>query len=179
MGIRPDPIEYGADCDTCYAEGKTPKYFKAFFSGILRGSLWESGMPGNMNGYYDIIQDPAYSCRWKSVPGFWQNVLYWHEPFHSYLTMSLPGGWFAFSADIATHCGRWFANAETDGTGNIYYGGQGVIMTPEDMTKSIESITPLIDPDPRMELFTMPASQYSLRYAGKRDATRISIVLDI
>jgi len=179
MGIIPEPIEYGANCDTCYASGETPLYFKAFFSGMKRGSLWTDDMPGNMNGYYDITQDPTYSCRWRSPIGTWQRVLYEHTPTHSYLTISLPGGWYAFTADIATHCGKWFANAETDPSGNIFYGGEGVVMHPSEMAAHIEKVTPLIDPDPRMELFTLPGSQSSIRYAGKRDATRISIVLDI
>jgi len=179
MGIRPDPIEYGAGCDVCYAEGKTPKYFKAFFTGLLRGSNWNDDFPRNVDGYYDITQLPFASCTWSTGSGIYPSIKYWHTPTHSYLTMSLAGGWDAFLPDLPVLCGKWFTNQMTVPTGNIFYGGQGVIMTPEDMAKSIESITPLIDPDPRMELFTMPASQYSLRYAGKRDATRISIVLNM
>jgi len=179
MGIVPEPIEYGASCDTCYAAGETPLYFKAIFSGIQRGSLWESGMPGNMNGYYDIVQDPTYSCRWRWNSPSWQHVLYEHTPTYSFVVMTTPGGWVAFMSDIPTHCGTWFANAYTSPNGRIYYGGECVIMHPSEMAAHIEKVTPLIDPDPRMELFTLPDSKASIRYAGKRDATRISIVLDI
>jgi len=179
MGIIPEPIEYGNNCNTCYASGETPLYFKAFFSGMKRGSLWTDDMPGNMNGYYDIIQDPTYNCRWRYNSPSWQRVLYEHTPTYSFVVMTTPGGWVAFEADLTPHCGTWFENRYTSPTGRIYYGGECVIMHPSEMSFHIEKVTPLIDPDPRMELFTLPDSKASIRYAGKRDATRISIVLDI
>jgi len=42
----------------------------------------------------------------------------------------------------------------------------------------ITRVTPLIDPDPRMECFPMDDKHVAVRYAGKRDATNIMIKFD-
>lgn len=51
-------------------------------------------------------------------------------------------------------------------------------MTQEDMADLVKSVTPMIDPDPRMECFPMADEKIVIRYAGKRDATNIYIKVD-
>lgn len=174
----PAHLHYGDDCLDCYHPGKTPLTFKVFFSGIKRGHLWHSGLPVSPNGYWDLRQVPEHPCRW---------VLDMISPFDIIYRIGAPTNSIAFSFNVTvgifrsgfrTGCRTGFTNDYEFPIGNHYYGGSCHVETPAAVADIIKSITPMIDPDPRMELFPIDDEVFVVRYAGKRDATNINIKFD-
>lgn len=163
----------------CWAPGETPKYIKVFISGVKRGFLWEEYMGMPPNGYHDMVQNPSYPCQWTEPPGDFQMARYKAAPDNCYFMTGpfLPET--AFVSGDYPLCTKHFTNMFTDFDTTRFYGGTAYLTTPAWMQAMIESITPMIDPDPRMELFPMANEQIIIRYAGKRDATNISIKFDV
>jgi len=178
MGIIPDPVPEDNSCGDCFASGKTPSTLKVFFGGIQKGQGWNASMGPPPNGYHDIVVSPFGNCQWLTEFGTFPLVTYNAAPFPSRLLFRLSLGIKYFESGGYPACSDHFDNALDTFHGNDFYGGFAYIGTAMKVASEIELVTPLFDPDPRMELFPMADSQIVIRYAGKRDATNISIKLD-
>lgn len=189
MGIIPGPTEYGNNCALCFPAGETPKLLKAFFSGIQMGVNWQPVNGPPPNGYYDLHQTFGDPCVWKTT-----------EPDFPFVTLTLANGrsslkivavgvQSAFLSSVFDNCIFHYTNDLLCSLPNTFCGGHAYVTVPGDVTgegdspyHSLSSIitktTPMIDPDPRMELFPIDDESFVVRYAGKRDATNIKIKFD-
>jgi len=189
MGIIPRPFEEGYSCPICFDYQKTPKYLKCFISGVQIGNLWEPGMPPPPNGYHDLItQSPLY-CQWViDKPGPYGVVLKLFDTYSRLIAWGAPPD-LMFEHTRDERCVFSFTNKWLSPDGRYYYGGYAYVTVPGDikgedssplhpLSSVINSVTPLIDPDPRMECFPIEEGEIVVRYAGKRDATNIAIKFD-
>jgi hypothetical protein len=178
MGINPAQGQYGDDCLTCFPAGETPLYFKIFITGLMTGDLWLPTMGLPPNGYHDLLQSDILPCRWYDVNATYPDILYRAGPTWSEVRVRTVGGHVAFVAGPLAVCKRSFSNLYDSPVGNTFWGGTAHLSTPYLMKKAIERITPLADPSPKLELFGVSDPVCVIRYAGKRDATNVSILLD-
>jgi len=178
VGIIPVPSDFCNYCPTCFDVDKTPTLVKLFVSGIEIGDLWTPDYPLPPNGYWDLEVDPSWPCSWKQARDpDWalhlQSSSTYQELIINYLSTIAFG-----SSGSSDPCGRHFTNQAGTGEHFVYGGGHAYFSTPSELAATIESITPMIDPDPRMECFPIADKKAVIRYAGKRDATHIYIKLD-
>lgn len=178
MGIIPKPPEYGDDCMACFDPGKTPLYLKCFFSGIKTGELWLPVLPPPPNGYWDLEQHIDHPCIWIQSGPPPPTIGYRVGGPTNHISFVFQPGVTAFRSILAPGCQKHFTNDFAIWGGAVYYGGYCYIETSNAIQKQIEAVTPMIDPDPRMECFPMADEHIVIRYAGKRDATNISIKID-
>jgi len=178
MGIIPTPDVPGGGCSACWPAAETPTTLKAFFAGIMKGEFWNEGMGEAPNGYHDISQSPFNNCAWFTSGLPLRHCLYHAAPTPSSLYFQLTQGIKYFVSADCPACTSYFTNTRTTWEDNDFYGGFAFVSTPEGMSSMIKKITPLLDPDPRMELFPKSDGEIVVRYAGKRDGTNISIKLD-
>lgn len=189
MGVIPVPTEYGTDCPICFPLGKTPKYVKCFFSGIQMGEWWHGGLPSPPNGYFDLEADPARYCIWViSKPGPW--AIEWKlMDTYSRLVCWTQSVYAFESQRDGVLCASHFGNDNIYPDIEYYYGGSGYITVPGTikgggvstiipLSSIITKVTPIFDPDPRLECFPVPDEKIVVRYAGKRDGTNIAIKFD-
>jgi len=178
MGIIPTPSEYGVNCAACWPAGETPKYLKVFFSGIKMGDLWlpEYGSP--QNGYFDVKQVSGSPCDWYGDTSSYTRVWYEVTADTSYLKMKTPGTESQFLKTYDEGCVKSFVNSIQDPKWAHFCGGTAYVCEPMTLAAVIASVTPLADPDPRMECFPMDLPHVAIRYAGKKDATNIVIEFD-
>ncbi|GAH19075.1 unnamed protein product [marine sediment metagenome] len=148
------------------------------FGGIERGDAWEPAFGMPPNGYFDLTNDEVFPCLWSHGAPPWPLIRFILQDGNSTLGCKPDSLRVAFSGSINENCRYQFKNGLEGAAGNAFYGGYGHIITPADMGAIIESVTPMIDPDPRMELFPVDDEVSVLRYAGKRDATNIKIKFD-
>jgi len=179
MGIIPVPNEWGNNCSACFPVGETPKRLKCFFSGIERGDNWLPAAGKPPNGYHDLLQSDGNPCTWNDDPPTWPSITYTVSAVASFLSCRTTMFATAFISNPGSGCKRGFSNNFKTPVGNIFYGGYAAVITPFNMAAMIAKVTPLADPDPRMEFFPISSSQGVLRYAGKRDATNINFLIDI
>ena len=179
MGIMPDETEYGDDCAECYLSGKTPLRFKLFLSGIQKSSFWAAWAGPPPNGYYDILQHDVDHCRWYKDPWVAPSGWYMHHPGHSHVHWDSIGGAAAFVSESSGPCAYQFDNQIPAGPGALFEGGfctiavAGTVSGGEsspfvNLAAVINSVTPMFDPDPRMECFPLDEDHTIIRYAGKR-----------
>lgn len=189
MGIKPQRTRYGTDCPRCWPAGKTPKYVKCFISGVKTGQDYLPVYGDTPNGYHDLVQHQEYACEFGNVgEGF------------PYITLSLgvdrtllrvrnPHLVNSFYELKMQPCADWFTNINREWEDSKFYGGYAHVTVPgeldveehdfyKSLTAIVSSVTPMIDPDPRMECFPMADGKIAVRYAGKRDATNIMIKFD-
>lgn len=178
MGIIPKPIEYGDDCFSCWDAGKTPLHLKCFFSSIKCGELWLPVLPPPPNGYWDLVQEPLAPCTWSEDFSGPPEIIYRVGALNNSIRFTFQPGVVAFVCRLAPGCAKHFTNEFAIWGNNIYYGGYCYLETSNDIQQEIESVTPMIDPDPRMECFPMADEHIVVRYAGKRDGTKIYIKID-
>lgn len=178
MGIMPDPVPNGSNCNVCFPAGSTPQYLKVCFAGIQRGEFWNPTMGPAPNGYHDVKQSAYNPCFWITAGGPINYVSYAASPYPSKLYHQLTMGIKYFVSTNMPICSNHFTNSLNTWAGNDFYGGTGYVITPMSMAAIIEKITPLADPDPRMELFPMAYPYIVVRYAGKRDATLCCLKVD-
>ena len=179
MGIIPTPTEYGQNCSRCYPAGRTPKMFKVFVSGVKCGAKCDSNDPSPPNGYFDAEQKDANPCRYLSPPyNGWICALEFQSG-RTWFEVSHICEYNAFLSIPNVECVTAFENAYNDPRYVRYYGGYAHCTPVEPLTNVVSSVTPLFDPDPRLECFVPNASQIVIRYAGKRDATRLYLKLDL
>lgn len=178
MGIGEGQDKWGANCTLCFNINRTPEWFKVFFSGIERGALWipAYGMPPN--GYYDIQNSHVGPCIWSHGAPPWPLIRYILQDGVSTLACKPDAFRTAFSGRIFENCKDYFTNLLQGAAGNAFYGGYAYIATSVGLAKAVKSLTPMIDPDPKMECFPVADEKIVIRYAGKRDATNISIKFD-
>lgn len=189
MGLMPEPTPIGADCLLCFDAGKTPSSVKCFFGGIERGQNWQvlDGLPPN--GYWILFNSPEFPCIWTNTQPAWPIVTFILQDGVSTLGCKPRRFRTAFSGRIFKNCQYHFTNLLQGWPGNAFYGGDGSIAVagtssggggtpPINLAKIITDITPMIDPNPRMECFPMDSIHTNIRYAGKRDATNIMIKVD-
>lgn len=178
MGIIPDPVTPGLNCLTCFSAGETPSYLKVFFSGIQRGNTWYEALGMPPNGYYDLQQNPSYPCFYYDTVAGWPQCHFRMYAAQSQLFFK-PGPFHTcFTKTYNTKCIFEFENFYQGASGNDFYSGWGHVLVPEQLASIVELVTPLADPDPRLENFPVSDSQTVVRYAGKRDATNINILFD-
>lgn len=189
MGIIPGPVEYGDDCLTCWDPGLTPRLFKLFLSGIGRGELWLPGMGMPPNGYHDLVQSSTVPCQWLNLKPGPPSILWQPTKLLLNLSVPMPLASNAFTAREYPQCSRQYDNDSEFWQNSNFYGGFAFITVGgpaggddddflHSLSSIIESVTPMIDPDPRMECFPMSVTEIAVRYAGKRDATNIVIKFD-
>ena len=178
MGIIPKSTIYGDDCIACFDADETPMYMKAFISGVKRGELWNPVLPMTPNGYWDLEQDLVDPCKWNALKPGWPEIIHGVGPRFNFFIFNYGVGIPVFHSIHGHGCRNKFENDFAGYWNNIYYGGHCFITTADWIRKQIESLTPMIDPNPRMECFTMEGDFIVVRYAGKRDATNISIKID-
>lgn len=179
MGIIPTQDEYGDDCAACYSTGKTPNLLKAFVTGIQTGSAWLPEMGPAPNGYHDMYQDVQYPCYFGRVGQPYPCARYKAAAYPSRFWLYFATASLAFLSEARPICFNWFYNSITNPSGNYFYGGRVVIRTPEEIAAIIESYTPMIDPNPRMECFPVDGEKAVIRYAGKKDATNFNMKVDM
>ncbi len=179
MGIIPKPSPvYDDHCNACFPAGRTPSALKVFFTGIEAAQQEPAGTIYPNHGYYDVFAVGGSLCLWQSPPG--------SSPFckvrlampHALVELFHPGVYGVFQSWDLPPCTRWFENQKI-WAGNHWWKGRAFVATSLAVGAIIESVTPMIDPDPRMECFPMDNEEIVVRYAGKRDATNISIKLDV
>lgn len=178
MGIIPDPPGYCNHCAGCFPPNETPAVVKLFVSGIRTGGRWTPDFILPPNGYFDLDVEVALPCRWSgNFPG----------PIHIDLRSTPLSQALQITSGPATcfgdshnddPCGRHFTDFFVDPALTIWYGGNAHFFTPPEMASIIESVTPMVDPNPRMECWAMDNKHVVLRYAGKRDGTNINIKVD-
>lgn len=179
----------GCECPLCFAYKNTPKYMKCCISGVQCGSLFESGMPSPPNGYFDLSTISPLYCQWTIVnPGPYAIVFKLFDTYSRLSVWGAPPGKM-FEAQRDEKCVFTFDNMYTSPGGRYYYGGHAAIAIsgelsggggnpPLNLSNVINKVTPMIDPDPRMECFPMSSPLVAIRYAGKRDATNVVIKFD-
>lgn len=178
MGIQPQPTEFGNDCLACFSAGETPKWLKCFFAGIERGNNWFPAAGEPPNGYHDLLQKPGSPCTWNDDPPVFPSVTYTISGANSFLSCRTSIPVTAFISNPAVGCVQGFSNNFSTPVGNIFYGGWGHVITSIQIASIIELVTPLADPNPRMEYFPVSATQAVVRYAGKRDSTLVCMLVD-
>lgn len=178
MGIIPIGPQYGDDFLTCWAAGETPLTFKLFLTGVNWGDGYFPGLPPPPNGYHDIHQDPLNPGIWKSPVGVEPIILYTLTGATSDILIRYSAPWSVFVGGDVITCMKSFVNLQNVPHAQLYYGGTVTLLTTKNLSDIIESVTPMIDPDPRMECFSMEDGLIVVRYAGKRDATNVSIKFD-
>jgi len=185
----PDQPEYGDDCADCFPIGKTPLYVKVAIGGICRGEWWEPSQGPPPNGYFDLVQSPAVACHWFTLKPE-DPVIVWkpRDLITNFLANTVEGHNCFWSGGNPI-CTRHFTNSPGGWEGSYFYGGHAFVTIPGNLTggpadfpaslsKVINKVTPMIDPDPRMECFPMADKHIAVRYCGKRDATNIMIKFD-
>jgi len=189
MGIQPKPDPDPDDsCPYCFALGKTPSSLKVIFSG-LRAGLYAGGDDVNfLNRYYDVPRLPGEQCKWKTADGVEPHIWVALAVPYAMVSMGWTGRGGIFQSWDLPVCTRWFENQRLWEVsyacgGQCYVTNAGIVggtggNPAKSLAGMIESVTPMIDPDPRMECFPMPDSEIAVRYAGKRDATNIMIKFD-
>lgn len=189
MGIQPATTIYGDDCLLCFAADRTPLTLKVCISGIERTDFWNPFWGYAPNGYHDMLQDNGEPCRWWKDPYVIPRGWYMHHVGHSHLHWQSSTNEAAFISVSPGPCAVYFENDNLNAPGNGFWKGSAVIVVagtavggndnpPVNLAKIITDVTPMIDPDPRMECFAMPGGMIAVRYAGKRDATNIMIKFD-
>lgn len=177
MGIIPVPISPGWPCLRCFAAGETPNLLKVFFAGIRTGDMWFPGLPPAPNGYHDFIQDFHNHCLWGADDPDEIGSLHWAATGSSVI-LTLLASDVAFGGESLTLCKRYFTNKLVVPAGHTYYGGYCYVSTPADMQAMIETVTPIVGPDPRMELFPMADGEIVVKFCNTRDGTNIKIKID-
>lgn len=123
MGINPEP-EYGLNCNTCFAPGKTPKRIFIWFMGVQTGFEWRPGMPAPPSGQYILTQ---------TAPCFWAKPI---GPGQTSYGTNLPGTvinfnfgmpFFAFGFFNLTNCLQKGVNQIVNGPGAFYHAGHARI----------------------------------------------------
>ena len=179
MGVNPSPTEYGNDCLRCYASGTTPKLFKVFVSGVEPTNYWLTGARSPPNGYHDVFQELAFPCTWVTVPGLYPRVTFWYESGYSGFKIQTAMGVDAFSGSVYVNCETYFVNSHLNRPGYMFWKGQAWATPVVPLSNIVSSVTPMFDPEPKLECFVKPDEQAVIRYAGKRDATNISFLVDL
>jgi len=120
MGDPNDPITYGADCDQCFAIGKTPSVLAVTVSGV-------HSEPGyaNCNGVYMCEQDDREACRYSGSKGSGEDAFYitfWFRLPSSFCVIVQLPQQPVFSGYGETPCDGTIPNWYQEGFGP-YYGG--------------------------------------------------------
>jgi len=178
MGIVPAPPQFGDNCLQCYPLGRTPKLLKVFIGGMQIGELWypELGMP--RNEYVDLLQDPDWPCWWHTPLGVYPVFHYRTGALSSSFRIEIYIATYMFNSVWSPPCSRGFRNEIDQYQGTYFYGGWAAIRFSQEMADLIGKVTPLVDPDPRMDLFPVDDEKVVVRYAGTKDATNIKIKFD-
>lgn len=179
MGIMPDETEFGDDCLACWPAGKTPRYVKLFLAGIQRGDDWVPANGQPPNGYWDLEQSDVDPCNFFNMHEGFPAIAWRPSAFLEQLNVVAEGPASAFWARLQPGCRRWYFPLAQGPEHTHFWGGTAFFSTPQILSDVIESVTPLFDPDPRMECFPMEDEKVAVRYAGKRDATNVMIKLDV
>lgn len=178
MGIMPTPITPGNDCLACFLPNETPTLVKCFFGGIEKGRKWVDTLPPPPNGYFDLIQFETNPCAWRAI-GIPMISMNWDPNVqlapHSALNVDTAIPPFLFTGHQNDPCKRYFTNEITNWFNNWYINGWGMIATPHEMQSWIEMVTPIVGPDPRMELFPMEDDLIVLKFCNIQDGTNVKI----
>lgn len=176
MGIIPTPIVPGDNCLLCWAVGETPTLLKLFLSGIETGAAWNPGDLEAPNGYWDLTQSVLNPCNFTQAnPVAVTGVAY--SIGQSVCAFQRPASINSFWSNPAVECVQHFTNELVDPAGK-FFSGWGMVTTPAQMQTLIELATPIVGPDPRMELFAMDNGEIVVKFCNIEDGTNIKIKID-
>jgi len=148
-----------------------------FFSGIRAAQLGPRGTACPYNGYYDVPVREDLTCYWDTGEGSDPRVRVRLAVPSAQVRMGTEAEGGVFQSWDLPSCTRWFEN-QLIWENRYWFKGQAWVGGAMELAAIIESVTPLIDPDPRMECFPIEEEEIVVRYAGKRDATNIAIKFD-
>lgn len=177
MGIMPVEDTYNNHCPACFPANESPEIMKLFLGGIEKSPHFPIVPYSPPNGYCDLFQSGT-ACEWIG----WNDKIvlaYWHQVAgKSALGVQVGGSWFAFAKSDQPACERYFENGFTDPFNFAYTGGWALVTTPMVMQTMIELATPIVGPDPRMELFPMEDGLIVVKFCNIVDGTNVKIKLD-
>lgn len=176
--FRPVQFTRGDDCLTCYGAGATPLHYYVMFVGIEKGDNWILGDGEPPNGLYDITQHPVNPCSWFLVVVGGVRVYYTTEPGQTILQLIYRHPLFAFVSNNPVACSRWHANDLNNPAGVHFWGGFGYVFTPTEAQRLIESVTPVVDPDPLLHVAPMANGIIVVSYTDEWGDTKFKIKVD-
>lgn len=182
MGIDVNREDYGDDCLTCFAAGKTPKYLWGSLRDVEKGNGWMPIFPEPPNGDFMLTQHPVVPCFWSgAIGGFTITfetagpgtlIIIWHP---------IAGG--AFRGFSANDCVWFFSNTQDVPLGWPYFSGEVSLYFREPGSfNSLSDTRDLInmphDLECKAEVYHLSTDQYVAMFSRKWDNSSIRIKMD-
>ncbi|GAH51772.1 unnamed protein product, partial [marine sediment metagenome] len=164
----PDPGTFNDHCPLCYPAHESPELLKLFVGGIEKSPHFPGVIESPPNGYADLLQT-GMPCVWTG-----RGDLIWHASYATAIPFTQLLVKYAIAADAfvsspAGSCHRYFTNGQDDPVKWAFNFGWAFLATPAEMQSWIEMVTPVVGPDPRMELFPMEGDDIVLKFCNTQD----------
>jgi hypothetical protein len=133
MSYLSDPANYDYvttpdECGACYPAAETPVNLYLQLTGIAAGDAWAPGDPAPPNGLYELTYN--VQCNWLGSSGPYSFIYGFVFP-SWVLLVGVTGLGNAFLNSTEPDCTLAFDNTIASPTGNVYYGGSGLIASPK------------------------------------------------
>lgn len=186
MGQRmPDePIEYGNNCSSCFALGKTPKYVYARFfllEGCTYGWVPPCHPPPN-DRLFKLTQTAISNCLWRYEQSGWKvDFRAWYPPISgAYLQLFDDDGYNYFS-DQHTGCideGFVWTNGFLSCTGSsCAHSGIAVVTWTPQATELLEGLNITKAQNLFLELFPLANGDLVYKFCKRSELTNIKVLL--
>jgi len=179
--IDPEHQDYGDDCNTCFATGKTPLYVYACIIGIEKGNIWSLPLPEPPNGIFVLEQDSVLSCVWI---GSKDNFLLTYVATTGVFSLVYTPGGITVFYDDRDSCESFFENDYTDPDSFYFINGKCQLCWTSNtgdigLAKTANDFN--IDPDLplKAEFWPVDSNSFETRFARKTDGTNIMIKREI
>ena len=113
MGTPVEPIEYAADCLTCFAAGKAPKIAHLVFRNVNKCPLSERTIPNDIE--FLLTQIIGSPCAWQYIDDLYAITLT-YTPTYSQIYAKFQPYYPFFGCTIEVTCVKDFGNELTEGT---------------------------------------------------------------
>jgi hypothetical protein len=135
MSYLSDPADYNFvttpdECDACYPADETPVSLFLQLTGIAAGSAWSPGDPAPPNGLFELTYN--VQCNWLGSSGPYSMIYGFVFP-NWVLSVGVSALGTAFINSSEPDCTVAFDNSINSPTGNVYYGGSGLVTSPKNL----------------------------------------------